>query len=1500
MISRQTSFFAKNIFRHPPPASKSFIGQVPKMLYSPTVALGASFSTYPISPNFINKNTLPITRRALSTLGQKTSPNLIEESMSKIEKNPGAAPDIIRSLSLGARKELALALAEKNPVEVVKNIQLFEIEDEKTRIELFNSVRKNYPPGSDPAIWYCYFKDGFKHFKIQDKDFKIKMAVIFSQYLTDLPGIFYSLNITDPEIKEAVFLSMSEKKPYKLAFYEGRNIAVSLKKLGIENTDFKEKIILNLAKNIPYDNYDGLFLLTEQLPILTDSLQCREAAALIIAERFPEYLDPKLLIPLNLPEDALERILSKMIPYANTGNRLTNIIRWLPNLNEKHLHLIAASVLRISDSSPSSLISYLKFLNISEEILLKIIPKIASEIKSGVDLKNFAEEVSSLGIEPTFILKTTLSILKTNPSSLPGNLAPLNLSSDVLKPILSELIDKLLTQFSVKKLVGELPKLSVANDMEFIEDITLSMLKKGLREYPYLLVGHLKSLHLKEETLKTIITSIITEDSKYLSQFNETFSVSTQKDTYRNLVQELFTLGIQDQNFIDETLLAISEKCPTSRIGNLKNLNIQNNSRFNNTISRAIQGCTANDFFLLIDDLSGLNASKEEFIIPILEITLLLNLGHPKVIELIRSDSATGISPFMQKLGIEDLTLRKSIAKNSLRDSSLRTYSHLNWLGMKKPRIFKEILTELITKERTSPNLLTNLAQFTDFIDDPSFFIDRWDFEAKRLIALTPSSSESASASEKWEKSKELFLQFLQKPEIQNSLNQKPESVFKTCLLSTLFKLDRTLSTPSDALTELFGLINTIPSPSLAEITGNFILLDITSSRYDYYSYENRLNELSNLNIENPNFFEKTALSIAKTYPQFLISTIKKLNISNVKILEEVGAILLAKDTRSFFEYQDYMKPSQKSLLSILTAYGVELHKEKKCILPLKALTEIFSQVVKYQNEALSKAYLQTLLNNLPSIPYQTALGHYTLTGKTKENIISIHKILPAIFFAKWDSNKENVLSRGLLSEFLENSDIRIALRNSVGKSLLQNLLLAASNLDKDYSSNNSDKLNLFAKVCNLQKDQKFPTPSIKELSDSLRILNFFASLRLTYTLDYEFTQSAFKELSTVFKRVAIDNSLVPELGKIEDIEKKYTDLFIENALIPGGLASYEANIRSLPPSKEFIHDLTRFVLMTLAGTYKTERYRTDINPNLLELAERFPEVFKRWQEPLPPIILESSKTSREPVAIKDLSFISSIEEELHEYKEENQKTLVEKIRANLSTLSKTSSKPQEQLNLLNLIEKDLLLLDLIPADALKVIEKAGFSINSVSSKQKYTSGVVNYPLTLFELPTLVCYSCQNITASASLNQCLISYAIEGSIQMVAVQDDSKNFLARSVLRILFDETSQPFLLLEPVYSSLKIDPEEARKAILEMSLLEAEHIGIKLFTKAREGYPGLIKTIESRGFSIENRYYSDSFFDESGSHVISGKPIQKLTSSLLEEVTRETFSKPTFWPSNS
>ena len=495
-IRRVTNNLPKGIFL----TSILFPKNIPSLSEKAMKVVKASFAKYPISTHFspippkitsskmlFSNKTSQVSSRSFSTTSQAPSNSLIlEESLNKIKEDPTEAPKIIKSLPLETRKELALALVEKRPEIVANNIGLFEIEDEKTLKEIILKITLN-----------------------------IKTKRELESFLTDL----LRLGIKDPAFIKAVLLSTCDKFPGVL--------------LGRVNfrlpEEMNQEILLKLVDKLPkYSMLDGdkeesethyklKNLIMETISFYPENSPFIEKFTLAFADKAPSILIKHLqLLPLS--EDLLKKVLLKIVENEKYGFR--SLVDKLCSLGIKDSSFIKTIILLIADKEPIALLGSLNMIDyylpkkIVQEIILKMAasfspldrPELESNhphhfspiyhfgLSCGRDfrinyLERLAKEVASLHPkDSSFTQKIALAICDKDPISLIDTLKDLDLPSDVLQKILTQILKRGMSYYDIKDLAKELPTLSIAN----LEEILMKILtrEKVSTTTLYLLLKH--------------------------------------------------------------------------------------------------------------------------------------------------------------------------------------------------------------------------------------------------------------------------------------------------------------------------------------------------------------------------------------------------------------------------------------------------------------------------------------------------------------------------------------------------------------------------------------------------------------------------------------------------------------------------------------------------------------------------------------------------------------------------------------------------------------------------------------------------------------------------------------------------------------------------------------------------------------------------------------------------------------------------------------------------
>ena len=117
----------------------------------------------------------------------------------------------------------------------------------------------------------------------------------------------------------------------------------------------------------------------------------------------------------------------------------------------------------------------------------------------------------------------------------------------------------------------------------------------------------------------------------------------------------------------------------------------------------------------------------------------------------------------------------------------------------------------------------------------------------------------------------------------------------------------------------------------------------------------------------------------------------------------------------------------------------------------------------------------------------------------------------------------------------------------------------------------------------------------------------------------------------------------------------------------------------------------------------------------------------------------------------------------------------------------------------------------------------------------------------LFLCGTEVTGSCQGVGASPKLNKCLMGYVMNGQTRVVVVKNGDGRIVARSVLRLLWDDTNKkPVLLLEKLYTSGVVS-QVVEDTVVKMAKSRAKTLGLPLLSTSitsDDTYNGTVRSL--------------------------------------------------------
>ena len=169
-------------------------------------------------------------------------------------------------------------------------------------------------------------------------------------------------------------------------------------------------------------------------------------------------------------------------------------------------------------------------------------------------------------------------------------------------------------------------------------------------------------------------------------------------------------------------------------------------------------------------------------------------------------------------------------------------------------------------------------------------------------------------------------------------------------------------------------------------------------------------------------------------------------------------------------------------------------------------------------------------------------------------------------------------------------------------------------------------------------------------------------------------------------------------------------------------------------------------------------------------------------------------------------------------------------LQLKIINLCKEELRKQDQLSLLSQILK------LVPASApdfKRDLEAAISKLKAPTKAGKYTISETDDPCDLLLIGTEIMDSCQNVNGQPNLNKCLVSYLLDGKTKAIVVKGPDNRIVARSMLRLLWDDRhKRPVLLQERIYSNI-LD-KDVSQAIDQWAKERAESLGLTLVSIER------------------------------------------------------------------
>jgi|GEM_PF-3055131 len=336
------------------------------------------------------------------------------------------------------------------------------------------------------------------------------------------------------------------------------------------------------------------------------------------------------------------------------------------------------------------------------------------------------------------------------------------------------------------------------------------------------------------------------------------------------------------------------------------------------------------------------------------------------------------------------------------------------------------------------------------------------------------------------------------------------------------------------------------------------------------------------------------------------------------------------------------------------------------------------------------------------------------------------------------------------------------------------------------------------------------------------------------------------------------------------------------------GLELYSTRIRSLRDT-QLSQQMTRFVSGILTGSLHDDRYDVSLSPHLQQIEESSPGLLTKWKALAPHRALPPPETATSGVAGVTAGATAAEASRVHERESYQwlKDTLntpghfpiavpdgirsflddvsifqdAEKLSDLLSsespylemqklcfTLCKEGITLAETKDILELLQKFVSEKPELQGSQWKRDIDDRIALLSLKQKEEaFEVSITDDWQDLFLCGTEVLGSCQRIDGSLGLNQCLLSYCLDGKIKLLAVKDANTGKIAsRALLKLLLRKEGSewvPVLFLERIYPSPC--PPDHERSLNTLAIATANELKIELFTQN----PGLpIKNLHSLG----------------------------------------------------
>lgn len=266
--------------------------------------------------------------------------------------------------------------------------------------------------------------------------------------------------------------------------------------------------------------------------------------------------------------------------------------------------------------------------------------------------------------------------------------------------------------------------------------------------------------------------------------------------------------------------------------------------------------------------------------------------------------------------------------------------------------------------------------------------------------------------------------------------------------------------------------------------------------------------------------------------------------------------------------------------------------------------------------------------------------------------------------------------------------------------------------------------------------------------------------------------------------------------------------------------------------------ELKKYVSSVLKGEFPHIRYQVEGHPHLQKVFGCRKDLKDLWTEKGEESFVFTEKAQQEPIDYKSFIHMKTVKDKhldlskfplLKEYltneafdKKEMQNEENESVKFQWLVINFCKGKVDKAKFLKEIHDFNITLGEF--ENDLKVLQ-------SQKTTGKYTINESDEACDLLLIGTEIQGSCQRVNGTPRLNKCLVSYLMHGEIRPIVVKNCNGEIVARSLLRLMWDEKNQvPVILQERRYSN--IENADVAKAIDEWAIKKAKKMQLPLVGK--------------------------------------------------------------------